>query len=401
MQRRRERIRRLVRGLSRVSADLRGVRDEPELFKILCRALAESGLAMAWAGPIEPASRRPQIAAIASSDTLRPANSSGLDPCPVPQARIEEVIAAAGPLVLGPGPCSLSTASGSGDDVVARALFPILADGFVVGMMGCVATDPAFFGDVEVDLLAHAVTLAASRLGALARREREHEMARALHTERDRLNRLTTAMRRIDEVAIRPDDPAAAYREICQIPIDLGLGAIAWFGTIDRIGAMWSPRIVASAGQVDYLRSAPATQRRRRSINGSSAADTESMASPRHQVVVIDDLLADARFEYRHAEASRAGVRSVAAAPVHVGAHKIGSLVVYARGVSAFGASEVAVIERLARHLGHLVRLHRSESRRRALDEQVARLLGQSPLRLESASELRRECCVEQPGRSC
>jgi GAF domain-containing protein len=383
-----------------VNADLRGAHDELELFEILCHALAESGLAMVWAGPIDPVSRRPQVAAIASSEMARPADSSDLEPCPVPQARIEEVIAAAGPLVLGSGSCSLGTASGSGTDVAARALFPILADGFVVGMVGCVAKDPAFFGDVEIDLLAHAVTLVALRLGALAKLEREHEMARALQTERDRLDRLTTAMRRIDEVAIRTDDPAAAYREICQIPIDLGLGALAWFGTVDRLGAMWSPRIVASAGQVDYLRSAPVMHRRRPSIAGRFAANTESTAGSRHQVVVIDDLLADARFEYRHAEASRAGVRSVAAAPVHVGAHKIGSLVVYARSVSAFGASEVAVIERLARHLGHLVSLHRSESRRRALHEQVARLLGQSPLRLEGGGGVHRESSVEQPGRS-
>ena len=251
------------------------------------------------------------------------------------------------------------------------AVLPIGAGGFALGIIAVTASEPGFFGEPEVQLLEQIAGLVAARLGDIQHHARELALTATLEAERREAERFAAMAVTIDRALNRMSRPGDLYREACRLPVDLGVCVLARFGLVEeRIGGR-RLRFVASIARD------PALEGSVDALLGHTAPFSLSSdpPSPESGPVVVNDVLSDGRFRRRHRALEEAGLRAAAEMPVLRGPSLAGRMVFCADKVGAFGANEVALLNRLAADVGHRLTTIESERRRHHDKREIDRLL--------------------------
>ena len=180
----------------------------------------------------------------------------------------------------------------------------------------------------------------------------------------DRHNRLLRSVAAGSAMLVTERSEQGMMSAICRILVEQGGYRMAWIGRVDPGGTRVLP--VASAGaRTDYL--ARVDIRCDESPQGHGPTGT---AIRTNRSVVVDDVGAEARFAPWRDLALAAAFRSSAATPVRVQGQVTGALNVYSGELSAFGADEVLLLEKLAADLGSALERQSAEA---ALRESEAR----------------------------
>jgi len=239
--------------------------------------------------------------------------------------------------------------------IASEAVVPIRAGSFPLGVLVLQAEEMDFFGEAEVKLLERAANMIARRLGEIEHHERERALTAALEAERRQAERFANLAATVDQALAGVFRAADVYLKATQLPVELGVCALAWFGLIQSAPGGPRLRAVAIACQVD----APLAARIRR----RPEAFMGEPATPSDRMTVIGDVLADRRLRGCHDALSAAGLRSMVFAPVFAGMRPAGGITFYGAEVGSFGAREVALLERLAANVTQRLAVIEAERR--------------------------------------
>jgi DNA-binding response OmpR family regulator/putative methionine-R-sulfoxide reductase with GAF domain len=232
-------------------------------------------------------------------------------------------------------------------EFASEAVIPIRAGAFAIGVLTVEAAEPDFFGQAEIRLLERAAGMVAARLGEIERLERERALTDALEAERFENERFAALTARVDATIARVFRADGLFRVACQLPVDLGLCALAWFGLVQSDSGGPRLHLVASAYKGEGHGSAiKQIGRMPTAFVGESAIATD-------RVAVVNDTLDDPRFRRCHHALRAAGLRSMAFVPIFTGLRPAAGIAFYSAEVGAFGVREVAVLERLGADVAH------------------------------------------------
>ncbi len=354
-ERERARISRLAATTSALDATISSSTDEESLFRGIARLLVSiGGLATATVALKEPAGRL-RIHALEVDETRLRGDIGTLE----------------GSLQFATEAETHALQTGHAVAVGTGATFPIGAGGFALGILGVTASEPGFFGEPEVQLLEQIAGLVAARLGDIQRHARELALTATLEAERREVERFVAMAATIDRALNRMSRPGDLYREACRLPVDLGVCVLARFGLVeDRIGGR-RLRFVASIARD------PALEGSVDALLGHTTPFylSSDPPSPESGPIVVNDVLSDGRFRRRHRTLEEAGLRAAAEIPVFRGPSLAGRMVFCADKVGAFGANEVALLNRLAADVGHRLTAIESERGRHRDKREIDRLL--------------------------
>ena len=227
-------------------------------------------------------------------------------------------------------------------EFASEAVIPIRAGAFTIGALALRADGPEFFGQAEIKLLERAAGMVSARLGEIEHLERERALTAALESERYQTERFVALTATVDATIAPVFRADGLFRVACQLPVDLGLCSLAWFGLVQSDNDGPRLHLVSSAYQdTGFASVVERIGRRPMAFVGESA-----MAINR--ATVVDDALADPRFRRCHDALRAAGLRSLMFVPIFAGLRPAAGIALYAAEVGAFGVREVALLERLS-----------------------------------------------------
>jgi PAS domain S-box-containing protein len=179
--------------------------------------------------------------------------------------------------------------------------------------------------------------------------------------EIDRLNRLYSALSRINQAIVRHRAPEDLFHRICEVLVEHAGFGMAWIGWYDPKTHRLLP--VAQAGDENgYLQSIEVYGSDRVEGRGPSGR-----AFRENRPYVCNDVFEDPAMLPWRAEFERRGLAASAAFPIHANGGVGGTLSVYATQKGVFRDKEVALLVQAAADISFaLDNLEREESRRRA-----------------------------------
>jgi PAS domain S-box-containing protein len=180
-----------------------------------------------------------------------------------------------------------------------------------------------------------------------------------------RHNQMLRTVASTTEMLVRERSEQQLMADICQMLVDEGHYRLAWIGMIEADGVRVRP--VAEAGfDTGYL--AQADIRCDESAQGQGPTGTALRLG---KTVINDDTETNPQFSLWRERARAQGYRSSIATPLRMHGRAIGALNVYSVTPSAFDASEIVLIEKLAADLGYALERHAAETARRESEERL------------------------------
>ena len=166
---------------------------------------------------------------------------------------------------------------------------------------------------------------------------------RAADAQIRRLNRAYATLSESNQAIVRLKDSNGLFPRICAIAVEFGGYVGAWIGLVDASNRRLVPAAVE--GKIaDYVR-----QIRVSTDPGiPEGRGPMALALREGRPYYCQDFLGDPATEPWHAPAAQAGIRSMAALPLHRGGAVIGTLNLYAAEAGVFDAPMQALLEEMA-----------------------------------------------------
>ncbi len=181
--------------------------------------------------------------------------------------------------------------------------------------------------------------------GTLLGMIRDVSQVAAKTAEVRRLNRLLSALSRVNRAVAAASSREDLFDRICRILVEDGGLRMAWVGWLDSVTREVRP--VASAGDDSgYLASIRVT-----ADDGPDGQGPTGTAMRTGMPYIAPDLLADARAGRWHDELQQRGYLSSAAFPLRIADRVVGAMSVYADHRDAFRSKEVGLLIEIASNL--------------------------------------------------
>ncbi|MGO9014472.1 MAG: ATP-binding protein [Dissulfurispiraceae bacterium] len=203
-----------------------------------------------------------------------------------------------------------------------------------------------------------------------------------------RLNRLYSVLSKVNETIVRIHDSDELYYRVCRIAVEDGLFKMAWIGLIDPGSRIVKP--VASYGDTDGY------------LNGVKiyASDVPEGRGPTGTAAfegrysISGDIEHDPRMLPWRERASRHGLRSSAAFPIHAGSSVIGALTVYSSKSYFFTDEEIQLLTSLTEDVSFAIDFMANERKRleaeealRIINEELEQRIAARTADLEAANK--------------
>jgi predicted DNA binding protein/DNA-binding response OmpR family regulator/putative methionine-R-sulfoxide reductase with GAF domain len=255
---------------------------------------------------------------------------------------------------------------------------------FPVGPHGVVAVAGQATGSFDQVDIGFARLLGANAEAALDRAEREQRLRdrdqelEKRNEQLQRLERVNTIIREIDQALVSADSTNAIERTVCDLLSQVDSYAFVWIGEFNLVDGVITPQARAGSehGYIDELTTAAEA--------GSQQVDvglaTRVLETCETQYVA--DLADNPALESWQKAALNGGYRSVLSVPIVYEESAYAALEVYADQPKAFGEDEREVLSELGETIGHAIN---AIKRRRAL---VADHRTELELRVESPGDI-------------
>jgi GAF domain-containing protein/PAS domain-containing protein len=338
-----DRVEKLAR-LTRVNAMLSGVngaivriRDRDALFQEVCRIAVETGsLPFAWLGVVDASATQLQVVASAGREdgfleTIRQRLALRGD-TPDTESLSWRAVRTRHSVVVNDVAADTvlrSRKAFADRGIGSVAVFPLLVAGRVAGAFALHSEQAGFFDDDEMRLLNE---VAANISFALEYMEREEKVRR--------LTRVNAVLSGINEAILHIRDRQELFDESCRIAFEVGGLPLVWLGMVDVLEERLQLRASAGGDPV-FLETIGDRLSLRDDAPAGHGVGARSVREERP--VAMNDARADAYPRYAKSFAER-GIKSIAAFPIIVGGHAVGTFALHAAEADFFDDDEMRLL---------------------------------------------------------